>query len=174
MVIMRKLVFFLLVVFALISFRANAQTQKIGHVNSDEIFSLLPDLDSVKAKLEIYGRDLEGIIKEMQAELDKKNADFEANKDKWSEPVREAKQSELLELYKRLQAQSQGAQTRYQQEQAKLLEPVQKKIKDAIDKVAKANNFAYIFDFSAGNPVYMSETQGSDITSLVKKELGIK
>ncbi|MDR3245661.1 MAG: OmpH family outer membrane protein [Prevotellaceae bacterium] len=170
---MRKLVFFLFVAFAFISFRANAQTQKIGHVNTGDIFAVLPDVDSVQAKLDVYARELDGVIKEMNAELEKKNADFEANKDKWSETVKESKQAELLDLYKRLQAQQQGAQAKYQQEQQKLYEPVQKKVKDAIDKVGKANNYTYILDLAAGNPVYVSETQGSDITPLVKKELGI-
>jgi outer membrane protein len=171
---MRKLVLFLFVAFAFISFKTNAQTIKLGHVNTEEIFAGLPDVDSVRVKLEAYAKDLQGVLEEMSAELEKKQADIEANKDKWSAAVKESKQNELADLYRRWQAQQQGAQTRYSQEQQKLIEPIQKKIKNAVDKVAKAGNFTYVFNLADGNPVYVSETQATDITPLVKKELGIK
>jgi outer membrane protein len=58
-----------------------------------------------------------------------------------------------------------------QEQEQKMLEPLQKKVKDAIDKVAKAGKFSYIFDISTGVALY--HEGGIDITELVKKELGI-
>jgi outer membrane protein len=155
------------------SFRANAQTLKFGHINFAEVWSLMPELDSVKVQLERTEKDLLAILNEMSTELQKKYDEFEANQDKWSSVVKESKQGEILEMQKRAKTQQDNAQTRLQQEQQKLLEPVNKKLKDAVDKVAKANNFTYIFDISSGNPVYVNETQSTDIGALVKKELGI-
>jgi outer membrane protein len=155
------------------SFRANAQTFKFGHINFSEIWSLMPDLDSVKVQLERTEKDLQAIINEVAAEAEKKYNEFQENQDKWSPVVKESKQAELIELNRRAQTQQQNAQARMQQEQQRLLEPVQKKLKDAVDKVAKANNFTYIFDISSGSPVYVNETQSTDIGALVKKELGI-
>ena len=43
-------------------------------------------------------------------------------------------------------------------------------IQNAIDKVAKANGYAYIFD----TKILLYYDNGDDITPLVKKELGIK
>ncbi|MDR1887675.1 MAG: OmpH family outer membrane protein [Prevotellaceae bacterium] len=170
---MRKFIFFLCAAFALTSFHANAQTLKFGHINTAEIWEALPELDSVQTKLDAYRKELEAIIAEVAAEADKKYAEFQANQDKWSEPVKESKQTELLDLNRRMQTQQQNAQQRMQQQQQKLLEPIQKKLKDAIDKVAKANSFTYVFDIAGGNPVYVNETQSTDIGALVKKELGI-
>jgi outer membrane protein len=171
---MRKLVLFLFVAFAFISFKTNAQTLKIGHVNTSEIFAILPDVDSVQSKLDAYAKDLQGVMETMRAEFEKKQSDIEANKEKWSEAVKESKNAELLDLYRRIEAQQSGAQARYQQESQKLYDPIQKKVKNAVDKIAKAGNFTYIFDLASGNPIYVNETQGSDITPLVKKELGLK
>ncbi|MDR1338910.1 MAG: OmpH family outer membrane protein [Prevotellaceae bacterium] len=171
---MRKVLFFICVATACVSFQANAQTLKFGHVNSGEIWTVMPELDSVRVKMEKTEKDLQAILEEGRAEAEKKYAEFEANQDKWSSVVKESKQAEIIELQRRLQVQQQNAQTRLQQEQQKLLEPIQKKFKDAVDKVAKANNFTYIFDISAGNPLYFNETQSTDIGALVKKELGIK
>jgi outer membrane protein len=171
---MRKVLFlFLCVAMGCISSQSNAQTFKFGHINSGEIWQVMPELDSVRVKIERTEKELQAILDEGRAEAEKKYNEFQANQDKWSSVVKESKQAEIIELERRLQVQQQNAQTRLQQEQQKLLEPIQKKFKDAVDKVGKANNFTYIFDISAGNPLYFNETQSSDIGPLVKKELGI-
>jgi outer membrane protein len=170
---MRKLLFILCIAMACVSFQANAQNFKYGHINSSEIWQLMPDMDSVRVKLERTEKELLALINEVAAEFDKKSAEFSENQDKWSSVVKESKQAELIDMQKRAQIQQQNAQTRLQQEQQKLLEPVQKKFKDAVDKVGKANGFTYIFDISMGNPIYFNETQSTDIGALVKKELGI-
>ncbi|MDR1592861.1 MAG: OmpH family outer membrane protein [Prevotellaceae bacterium] len=170
---MRKLLFFACIAIVCVSFQSNAQTFKFGHINFTEIWSLMPELDSVKVQLERTEKDLQAIINEVAAEAERKYNEFQENQDKWSPVVKESKQAELIELNRRAQTQQQNAQARMQQEQQRLLEPVQKKLKDAVDKVAKANNFTYIFDISSGSPVYVNETQSTDIGALVKKELGI-
>jgi outer membrane protein len=158
---------------ACISFRANAQTFKFGHINSSEIWTGWTEIDSVKTKVEQYRKELVEVLEGVAVEYEKKLAEFQDNQDKWSDVVKESKQGELLDMNKRIQNQQQNAQIRLQEREQKLFEPVQKKFKDAVDKVAKANNFTYIFDISAGNPLYFNETQSTDIGALVKKELGI-
>jgi outer membrane protein len=170
---MRKLLFTVCIAVACVSFQANAQSFKFGHINSGEIWQLMPDMDSVRVKLERTQKELEALLNEVAAEFDKKSTEFSENQNTWSQVVKDARQAELLDLQRRAQIQQQNAQTRLQQEQQKLLEPVQKKFKDAVDKVAKSNGFTYIFDISAGNPIYFNEMQSTDIGALVKKELGI-
>jgi outer membrane protein len=171
---MRKVLFFLLcVAVACVSFQSNAQTFKFGHINSAEIWQLMPEVDSAQVQIERTRKELLLILEEGETEVGKKYEDFQANQDKWSSVVKESKQAEIIELQGRLQRQRENAQTRLQEEQQKLLEPVQKKFKDAVDKVGKANNFTYIFDISAGSLLYFNETQSADIGQLVKKELGI-
>ncbi|MDR2382370.1 MAG: OmpH family outer membrane protein [Prevotellaceae bacterium] len=170
---MRKLLFTVCIAMACVSFQANAQNFKFGHINSSEIWQLMPDMDSVRVKLERTEKELRAILSEVAAEYEKKFNEFNENQDKWSQVVKDSKQTELMDMQRRAQIQQQNAQTRLQQEEQKLLEPVQKKFKDAVDKVAKSNGFTYIFDISMGNPLYFNETQSTDIGALVKKELGI-
>ena len=54
--------------------------------------------------------------------------------------------------------------------QQQLLEPVNKKIHDAIQSVGAENNYTYVFDVAS--VVYVSPT-ADDITQLVKTKLGI-
>jgi outer membrane protein len=155
------------------SSQADAQTFKFGHINSNEILQILWERDSIGAKLERIEKDLQAMLTEVAAELDKKSTEFSENQDKWSPIVKESRQAELLDMQQRANLQRQQAQTRFQQEHQRLLELLQKKIKDAVDKVAKANNFTYIFDISVGSPLYFNETQSTDIGAQVKKELGV-
>jgi outer membrane protein len=170
---MRKLLFFLCIAAACVSFRANAQTFKFAHVNTEEILQILAERDSIVAKMEKTQKELQIILEESNAELQKKEKEFNDNQNTWSEVVKESKQGELVELYRRVQTQQQNAQARLQQEQQKLIVPIHKKLKDAVDKVGKSNGFTYVFDISAGNPMYVNETQSADVSALVKKELGI-
>jgi outer membrane protein len=169
---MRKLLLFIVGI-ACLSSQADAQTFKFGHINSGEILQILWEKDSVEIKLERTGKELQALLSEVAAEYEKKVTEFSENQDKWSAVVKEAKQSELMDLQNRANIQRDNAQKRMQQEQQKLLEPIQKKVKDAVDKVGKANGFTYIFDISMGTPLYFNETQSTDIGVLVKKELGI-
>ena len=73
----------------------------------------------------------------------------------------------------RMQEFQMTAQQDYQQKEAELFQPIMDEAQNAIEKVAKANGFTYVFDLSAGGLVYFSE-ESVDILPLVKKELGIE
>ncbi|MDR0385330.1 MAG: OmpH family outer membrane protein [Prevotellaceae bacterium] len=170
---MKKILFLVCAAAVCISFQVNAQTFKFGHINGNEIIEILYELDSVPVKLEKTQKDLQEILSEVAAEFEKKSTEFEANQDKWSQVVKESKQAELIDLNRRAQTQQQNAQFKFQQEERRLIGLLQKKLKDAVDKVAKTGGFTYIFDISSGSPIYANETQSTDIGALVRKELGI-
>jgi outer membrane protein len=63
-----------------------------------------------------------------------------------------------------------NAQQQLQQKELDLLEPITKKAKAAILKVAKAQGFDYVLDSSQGSGVIMAE--GKNLLQDVQKELG--
>jgi len=87
--------------------------------------------------------------------------------------IRDAKEKELQDLQQRIQEFQTTAQEDYQKMQSDLFKPILDKANDAIKKVAKVNGFTYIYDIGTPGIVYYSDTMSIDITSLVKKELGI-
>ncbi|MDR0559577.1 MAG: OmpH family outer membrane protein [Prevotellaceae bacterium] len=170
---MRKLLVFWTLI-SIITMQAQAQNFKFGHINTTELISVMPQTDSAKVKLEAYIKDNRELYEALRVEYNKMLEEFSTNQEKWSDVVKESKQSDLLEKQSRIADFEQKYQEKYAQEQEKLFTPIREKVKTAIDKVAKANSFTYIFDLAAGNPIYFSETQSVDILPLVKKELGIK
>ncbi len=76
-------------------------------------------------------------------------------------------------MQRRVQEFQATAQQDYQQKEAEIFQPIMDKAQAAIEKVAKANGFTYVFDLGAGGVLYFSE-KSIDILPLVKKELGIE
>ncbi|MGL4955815.1 MAG: OmpH family outer membrane protein [Bacteroidales bacterium] len=171
---MKKLVLLLSIIGA--NLYANAQeTQgfKFGHVNGQELLSMMPERDSAEAKFMAYGKDLEEQIELMQVEYNNKLQTYQQKAKTWSDAIREAKERELQELGQRIQEFQVTAREDLNKQQVGLLRPVIEKAANAVKKVGKDNKFTYIYDISNAAFAYWNTEQSIDITDLVKKELNI-
>ena len=173
MFIMRKVLVFVFIAFVAFSETSNAQSYKFGHINTSDLINVMPERDSAMKKLEAYAKDMGEIYDEVLVEYNKKMEEFGSKQNTWSETVKTAKQKELVELQRRLQEQQQSFETGYQEEQRKLLAPIQEKVRATITKVAKAQGLIYVFDIAGGGLIYFNEVQSTDILPSVKKEMGI-
>lgn len=144
---------------------------KIGHVNAMEMIQLMPEADSVQVALQAYAKDLQDNIATMQTEVQNKYAEYQNNQSQWSELIKQTKAKEIQDMQVRLQEFSAQAEEDYQQKTQELLLPLNNKVKDAIEAVAKEGKFAYILDAGSSNLFLGSEA--IDVTSLVKKKLGL-
>jgi len=171
---MKKLLVILFVALLVSSTDAFAQKElKFGHINSNELLALMPERDSAAAELQRYAQMLQDEMQALGAEYQSKITAYEQKKATYSDLVRQSKEAELQELGRRAQEFQVTAQQDYQQKEAELIQPVMDKAQKAIEKVAKANGFTYVFDLGSGGILYHSE-QSVDILPLVKKELGIQ
>lgn len=173
---MRKLSLAILLLVAA-AFSAGAQTGaaslKFGHINSNELVALMPDMDSARVKMQAYQTDLEETLQGMEDEYTTKLTEYQRKESTWTPAVREAKEKDIQDLVQRIQQFQQTAREEMQQMQQLLMGPVVQKANDAIQKVAKANNLTYVFDMSVGAVLYRDETVSIDLLPLVKAELGI-
>ena len=166
-----KLVVITLFLFS--STAVNAQNFKFGHINSQELLSLMPERDSAQAKIQQYAKELEGELEIMNVEYRNKLNDYLEKQDNLTPLVKQTKEQELNEFQSRIQEFTSNAQTELQQQEAQLIQPIILKAEKAIKDVAKENGFSYIFDLSRGSVIYFSE-QSEDILPLVLKKLGLE
>ena len=145
---------------------------KFGHVDYGEIMKNMHGIDSAQAVMANFKDDLQTIAEQMAKELQEKQSDLEklASNANASQAILKIKQDELLALYKRMQEFSQASEDDIADKQLELLEPFQTKLLGAIKKVAKANDYNYIFDVST----LLFFAPSDDLTDKVKTELGIK
>jgi len=142
---------------------------KFGHLNYGDIIKLMPGVDTAEKKLQEYQADLQAIGEGMYKEFQEKTDAYQRMQG-LSSAVMKIKEDELRSMYERLQQYSQSMQVDLQNKQLELLKPFQDKLINAIQEVAKAENFTYIFDTST---LTYYET-GEDIATKVKIKLGIK
>ena len=150
-------------------FTLRAQGPKLGHINSGELVSLMPETKKAEHSLKKYAEGMEEQVQTMLTELKAKYADFQSKSKEWTESLREYKTKEIQDL----QANIDNFQQRAQQDIAKrkedLLGPVIKKAEEAIKGVAKEGGYDYIFDTSSGNFLYTRD--GDNLMEQVKKKL---
>lgn len=159
----------------------NAQ-QKFGHLNSDEIFSVMPEAKTVSTTIENLAKSKQGEIDKMIAEYqtkykaaqEKEKTLSEANKAVVLKEL-ETAQGELQDLQKRIEDARTKADKDLRDKQGELYPPLQQKVATAINAISKEKGLAYVFDTAASqgfnNLVYFDG--GEDITGAVKAKLGI-
>lgn len=156
----------------------NAQ-QKIGNINTDEVFSNLPDVkmasETVDNLTKVKKAEIDKIIAEYQTKLktaqDKEKTLTEANKATLTKEL-EAAQTELDNLAKKIEDARAQAAKEISAKQGELYNPLQQKVKDAIAVVAKEKGLNYVFDVAARGSNLVYTEGGEDITDLVKVKLG--
>ena len=158
---------------AIIGTAITLHAQKFGHITSEQLLVAMPEYDSAQLKVEELRQHYTLEIERIQVEINKKIEEFSASEASMSDLIKEAKASEIQELQARLQNYSQTAQQDLQQQGGMVMQPVMDKARKAIDEVAKENGLLYVFDLSAGNPIYSSE-ESIDMLPLVKAKLGLK
>ncbi|MDO4190143.1 MAG: OmpH family outer membrane protein [Bacteroidales bacterium] len=167
---MKKL--FFVAILAIVPFLVNAQSIKMGYINAQEIFSLMPELDSIEKEMSEYNAKNLEYMQAMEQEFSEKAEKYEQEKDKLPDAIRKVTEEELQAMYQRYQTAYQTLQAETQKKQAELIEPVNQRIRDAIEKVGKKNGYIFIFDISVGSILYKGDN-AVDVSSQVKKELGI-
>ena len=163
----------LLILVAAVLAVSTVSAQKFARINLQETIVAMPEFAEAQKNLEAYGKDLQEQMEQIQVEFNNKLADFQKNQETMAASVKQIKQQELEQLQQRYAEFQQIAQQDFQKKEGELLEPVQKKAQEAVNKVAKANGYLAVFNTSVPSLAYFDEAQLTDIAPLVNKELGI-
>lgn len=147
--------------------------EKLGHINSKEIISLMPEIPDIEKKVDVLGKQWESEIMKMREEYNGKIKEFQQKQDSMPDGIKQIRMSEIQELEQRITTFQQTAYSDLQKKQQEMVNPVIEKVKKAINDVAAEGSFTYIFDLSAQSVIYQSP-KSNDITAAVKKKLGLK
>lgn len=162
-----------LVLLCSLPFTLMAQETKLGHINSQEILSLMPERATIEKKMGEFQNQWENELVKMREEYNAKIKEYQEKQATMPESIKAARQSEIVEIEQRITTTNQTASADLQKQQQELFAPVVDKVKKAIDEVGTENKFLYIFDLSTLSVIYKSPNS-IDVTALVKKKLGLK
>lgn len=157
---------------AVIPLGLSAQTAKFGHVNSQKLLEVMPEVKAANAKLDTLNHQYTNELKALAEEYKAKLSSFQNLPPSTSDAIKNNKMKELQDMQDRIQQFQEQAQDDLQKKNEEYFAPIQTKVKDAIKAVAKDGGFNYIFDASSAALLYAADSE--DVTALVKKKLGIK
>jgi outer membrane protein len=164
---------FLLAVLMVLAFNTSAQkAQKIGHIDFPALIQLMPGQDSINMAYETYAKGLDNQLTTMQAELENKQMEYEANQATMSNIIKQTKEKELQDIYNRLVDFNQKAQQDLSNYEAELLNPLIEKARKAVNEVAKTNGYTYVLNTAQGMVLYSDSSD--DLMPKVKTKLGIQ
>lgn len=152
-----------------------AKAQKFGYIDSDFILSKLPDYRKAQDEIDRLSASWQKEIEEMQRKVQSLYAEYEAEQVLLTEEMKqermgaiEKKEAELKEYQKKVF----GFGGLFFLKKQELIKPLQDKVFEAVEKVAKSNRLAIIFDKS-GELVMIYTDPRHDYTDFVLEELGL-
>jgi outer membrane protein len=148
--------------------------QKFGHIKTQAIISIMPEYTKAQTDITTLQKQYEDDIKRLTDELQKKFAEYQQEQANLPKNIQERRQKELQELNEKGMLAQQDAQQELERAWMSMLEPIAKKIDDAIKAVGQEGGYVYIFDLNTTNIPFVNETLSTDVTEAVKAKLGIK
>jgi len=130
----------------------------------------MPEYKTAYEELNVYKKQYEDALVAMQTEYEKLVADFQKAEQTAPKVILETKVKEIEAKRQGIYDFQEQASADVSAEEQRKIEPILNKAKQAIEDVAKANNYVYVFDAGAGSMLYMG---GDDVTKLVCTKLGI-
>ena len=148
--------------------------QKFGHVKTQEILTAMPEYTKAQTDIQTMQKQYEDEMKRVSDEFTKKYTAYQQEQANLPKNIQERRQNELQELSERGMQMQQDSQQQLQQSWMQMLEPIAKKIDDAIKAVGQEGGYVYIFDLNQTNIPFVNETLSTDVTSTVKAKLGLQ
>lgn len=151
------------------------KSRDIGFVDSDVILAKMPEYRAAQKDLDDLGAKYQGEAQQMQTALDQMIRDFQSEEILLTNDQRRQKKeaitSKEAELFQYREAKF-GPTGELFQERSRLIKPLQDRVYDAVQNVAKKEGYAYIFDKSGGALMLFAD-QKYDKTLEVMEALGI-
>lgn len=163
----------LIATFAISSLSASAQD--FAFVDSEYILSQMPAYKSAQNTLNELSKEWQAEIDVKFEEIDKLYKQYQAEKVLLTKDMQTKKENEIIEkerAAKKLQNDKFGYEGELFKKRSELVKPIQDKVYEAINKVAKANGLDFIFDKS-GDMLMLVSNPKYDRSDEVLEELGV-
>ena len=148
--------------------------QKFGHVKFAEILTVMPEYTKAQTDIQAQQKQYEDEMKRASDELTKKFTEYQQEQANLPKNIQERRQKELQELNEKGMQFQADAQQQLQKAYAEMMEPIYKKIDDAIKAVGQEGGYVYIFDLNRTDIPFVNESLSTDVTPAVKGKLGLK
>jgi len=164
--------FFLLMLFISVT-SLNTFAQKFGYVDTDYILSKMPEYQEAKSEINKISLVWEEEIQQMYKQIEEMEVSLQAEEVLLTKVMKDDRRKEITEKWdevKNYQKKLFGFEGLFFLKKKELIKPVQDKVFDAVEKMAKNHRLQIVFDKS-GNLVMIYTDPIHDYTDYVLEEL---
>jgi outer membrane protein len=155
----------------LVAGTSNVSAQnKIGYIDVNELIASMPAAKKADSLLQQFYAALVENANEKNTTLNNAIKKFNEDSGKLSKEVKEVKRKDLQNMVNEMSGLEQKLQNDYEAKKQELSEPIRKDAQTAIQAVAKANGYTYVFYKEA----VIVSPPADDLLPLVKKHMNIK
>ena len=147
----------------------SSESFKTAYADEAFILSQLPETKQVESDLRAYKKQLENHLKSKTDEYQSKGEEFQKTFERMTDIERADKQEELANIQESILKFQHNAETDMQERQQKKLLPILEKVQRAIDEIAAAGNYTYIFKADA----LLYAKNAKDISLTILNRLGV-
>ena len=150
--------------------------QKIAYVDSQYIYGRYPEFATAQQKLDRLAQEWQQELEKKQQEVDELFQEYQARELLYTQEERQRKRQEIIDeetQVERLRNQYFGPEGDLFKQQEQLLKPIQEKVLTAIEEIAQAEGYDYVFD-KGGDFVFLFASEQFDLSNQVLEELGIE
>jgi outer membrane protein len=152
-----------------------ATAQRFGYVDTEYILDLMPEYRSAQKQLDQLSEDWQKEMEKKQLAIDKMNKDYQAEQVLLTEDLRKKREQEIRDREKELKEyrnQKFGYEGELFKKRQELIKPIQDKVFDAVQKIAKQSALDFIFAKS-GEFMMLYTNAKYDKSDEVLSELGV-
>lgn len=167
--------FFVTTIFFILFGLNFVSAQKFGYFDSDFVLSKMPEYGKAQSEIDQLSAGWQKEIEDMQLKVDELYRTYQAEQVLLTEEMKQERlddikknETELKEYQKKVF----GFGGLFFLKKQELIKPLQDKIFDAVEKVAKANRLAFVFDKAAELVIVYTDPR-HDYTDFILEELGL-
>lgn len=148
-----------------------SQAQKIGFVNSAKIFDDLPEARDIIKRIQGLQKPVQDSLALIQKDIETRISDYQKKESMLNDQAKRAAAQEIQDLQVKGREYQQRKTEELTRQQDVLLAPLKEKIQKAIERVAKAENYKFVFDRTEQVQILLYADPKEDLTNRVLDNL---
>lgn len=167
---MKTLILPIIVLLMAVIGMSGAQQQKIGYVNSTKIFQEIPEAQEAQKRIDALTKPYQDTLATMEKELQAKIDDYQKRESLLNDAAKKSAQQEFADLkrkYDEFRLEKFGTDGELAKQTDKIINPLKDKILRAIERVAKAEKYTFVFDQTENVKVLLYGDPREDLTNRV-------
>ena len=152
-----------------------AQNVQIAVVDRQAVLMAMPEISDIERQQANQMEQIRATMQALETEYNNRVTEFLALPETTSDAIRSDRMREIQQIEERFNTFVQNSELELQQLMMSLLEPVHRRVTEAIEAVAREGGYLFVYDVSMQmSPIVFINDNAVDITPRVRTRLGIR